>query len=290
MNPEFRADYFHDLKAKAAFERYAISIFRLDFAKWKAKGLWDKKYIAFSAFAGEECIASICVYPSEMTVEGRKELWAQLLTVGTLPEYRKQGIQRELWKRVQEWIDDRCSMTFLFTDETAAGFYEQLGFKREKEFIQRLIYSPAGGSIPIPRRKLDLDCDADFALVKRLVETREPVSDKLGFINPNLTLFMLLYVDNENCYYNEYLDTLMVMKQDDDRLTIYDIISARMPDWKEIAGLFRGMGIKTIDFMFCTDRLGLNDVEKIELKDGILFVSDSFSVGGDIIFPATIKA
>ena len=98
MKIEYRSDYFDDPSAKASFERYAKKIFGLDFSRWKARGLWDNQYKPFSAFAEGECVASICVYPSEMRVDGVKRKGAQLLTVGTFPEYRLQGIQKEIWK------------------------------------------------------------------------------------------------------------------------------------------------------------------------------------------------
>lgn len=100
MKIEYRSDYFDDPDAKASFERYAIAVFGLDFTRWKERGLWDDQYKPFSAFVDGECVASICVYPSDMKVDGKKKLGAQLLTVGTLPDYRKIGIQREIWKRV----------------------------------------------------------------------------------------------------------------------------------------------------------------------------------------------
>jgi hypothetical protein len=73
---KMNSDYFNEPDAKASFERYAKKIFGLDFSRWKARGLWDDQYKPFSAFVGGECIASICVYPSEMRVGGVKR-WGE---------------------------------------------------------------------------------------------------------------------------------------------------------------------------------------------------------------------
>jgi len=150
---EMRSDYFGDPEALAAFESYARAVFGLDFGLWKAKGLWDPGYVAFSAFAGDACVASLCVYPSEMRVAGARRRGAQLLTVGTLPEYRGRGIQHELWRAAAAWIDRRCDFAFLFTDDSTAGFYEKLGFRRLAEHAEVIPLPVGSGARTGPNRK-----------------------------------------------------------------------------------------------------------------------------------------
>ena len=116
MKIEFRSHYFDDSRALASFESCTKKIFDLDFSRWKQKGLWDKDYTPFSAFINGECVASICVYPSKMKINGKTKKGAQLLTVGTLPDFRLKGIQREIWKRAYNWISEECDFVFLFTD------------------------------------------------------------------------------------------------------------------------------------------------------------------------------
>ena len=103
MNPEFRSRFFEDARAQAAFETCARRVFGLDFTRWKQKGLWDPQYTPFAAFVDGKCVASLCVYPSATLVGGQERQGAQLLTVGTLPEFRRRGLQRELWTRASDW-------------------------------------------------------------------------------------------------------------------------------------------------------------------------------------------
>ena len=290
MSIQYKSHYFHDPAAKAAFLKYAYSVFELDFTRWIERGLWSDEYVPFSAFDGDKCVAAICVYPSEMTVEGERKRWAQLLTVGTLPEYRLLGIQRELWKRAQEWISGFTDTVFLFTDETAAGFYEKLGFKRQREFFEVIKLPPVSETEGLKFRKLDVNNEADFAILKRLAYKREPVSEKLGFKNPNLLLFMFLYVFRDWTYYLEDSDTVIAIREEDDCLIVYDILAENMPDFNWIAGFLGSFGKQEAEFRFCTDRLGLQNTEKREVKDSILIVSDNFSVGGEFLFPYSIRA
>ncbi|TKJ40236.1 hypothetical protein CEE37_07885 [candidate division LCP-89 bacterium B3_LCP] len=290
MTIKYRTHYFSDAKAKGSFERYAYSIFGLDFGRWKDRGLWDDQYIPFSAFVDGECIASICVFPSEITINGRREKWAQLLTVGTLPEYRLQGIQRELWERAHDWIKQHCQLTFLFTDDSAAGFYDKLGFKRPAERFDRVKYSSSSHSDMSRFRKLNVASDADFAILNRLAHSREPVSDRLGFENPNLLLFMLLYPHQEQLYYLEDMDIVVVAEDAGERLRVYDIIAERTPRLEDIDFFLSHFQKEEIEFMFCTDRHDVSNPQKIEVTDSILFVTDEFQLDGDFIFPATIRA
>lgn len=290
MTLQYKSHYFHDPAAKSAFLKYAHSVFELDFTRWIERGLWSEEYVPFSAFVGDKCIAAICVYPSEMTVDGRQEKWAQLLTVGTLPEHRLQGIQRELWRRAQEWISGFTDTTFLFTDETAAGFYEKLGFKRQREFFDIIKLPQVSETQQAKFRKLNVDNETNFAILKRLAHDREPVSEKLGFKNPNLLLFMFLYLFRDETYYLEDSDTVIVARTEGNRLIIYDILAEQMPDFNEIASFFGHFRKQEVEFRFCTDKLDLHNTGKLEVKESILIVSDNFSLEGKFLFPYSIRA
>jgi ribosomal protein S18 acetylase RimI-like enzyme len=277
MKIEYRDDYFDDPDAKASFERYAKKIFGLDFSRWKARGLWDDQYKPFSAFDGEECVASICVYPSEMRVGGAKRKGAQLLTVGTLSEYRSQGIQREIWKGVHAWIQQKCDFTFLFTDESAAGFYERLGLRRQAEHYDVVSCPQLVGQDEVRFKKLDLEQDNDYAIVERLARERGMVSHRLGFFNPKLLLFMFLYVYQGWSYYIESIDTVVVAEETEDRLRIHDIVARKMPKLRDIETFLAQFKKKEIEFLFCTDRLGLDQpTTKKKVEEDVLFVSEDF--------------
>ena len=95
-----RSHYFGEPAAKTAFKDFAQEIFGLDFTPWETRGLWDDLYVPYSIFDGEKVVANMCVYPSEMTVRGSRQSGLELLTVGTLPAYRKRGLQRKIWEAV----------------------------------------------------------------------------------------------------------------------------------------------------------------------------------------------
>lgn len=287
---EYRSHYFDDETSKASFERCTKKVFGLDFSLWKDRGLWDDQYRPFSAFVDGECVASICVYPSAMKVAGEDKRGAQLLTVATLPEYRLRGIQRELWHQAKNWIRQECDFVYLFTHDDAAGLYHSLGFLRPREFTD-IIQSPRPDSAVAPNvRKLDPSLDSDFAILERLANEREMVSDRLGFFNPKLLLFMFLYVYPERSYYVEALDAVVAADVTATRVRIHDIVAKETPRLADISPTLGHFAKDEVEFLFCTDRLGLDQSRKEEVKDDILFVDDEFRLDGEFVFPYSIRA
>lgn len=290
MKIEYRSDYFGDAAAKASFERYAMMVFGLDFGRWKDRGLWDSRYLPFSAFVDGECVASICVYPSDMIIDGKKAKGAQLLTVGTLPEYRLRGIQRALWRQTNKWITAHCDFTFLFTDDSAAGFYRKLGLTRQQEFSE-VVERPASSAAEKMRfRKLCIECDTDFTILRHLAHEREPVSERLGFRNPNLLLFMFLYYYRDSSYYLEDLDAVVVAEEAGNLLRIHDVVAKNTPRLADLGPFLARFQQRKIEFLFCTDRLEIEGTKKREVEESLLFVSDDFTLAGQFMFPSSIRA
>jgi len=290
MKIEYRNNYFNDFKATQSFERYAMEIHNLDFSLWKSKGLWDKKYIAFSAFSAGECIASICVYPSEMKIDGIKKKGAQLLTVGTLPEYRLKGIQKKIWQSVQDWTSQTCDFVFLFTDESAAGFYENLGLKRLPEYIETTKCPRPRLQFKQPFKKLYLENEDDYKILERLSKEREMVSNRVGFKNPNLLMFMFLYVYHDKAFYIEEIDTVVLIEVTETQLLVHDIIYAKKPCFSIIETFLSRFGKEEISFLFCTDQINITPHICTRVSESILFVSSTLQLEGKCIFPYSIRA
>ena len=250
--------------------------------------MWDDRYTPFSAFEDGECVASICVYPSVMRVDGKDKSGAQLLTVGTLPEYRGRGIQKQLWRRAHEWLRTESDFVFLFTDEEAVGFYERLGLKRQPEYTE-IIPGPHHRGPSQRVRQLDPERDDDFALVEHLAREREVVSDRLGFLNPNLLLFMFLYEYGGWTFYLEDLDAVIVAEETARGVRIHDILARAIPSFREIGSFLSRFG-KDVEFLFCTDRLDVGSAGKRRVDDSVLMVSEDFTLRGEFVFPYSMRA
>ena len=284
-----RSHYSDDPAAKAAFKDFAREIFGLDFTPWETRGLWDKAYVPYSIFDRETVVANICVYPSVMTIEGETRSGLQLLTVGTLPTYRNQGLQRRLWEVIMAREVPHHDFVFLFT-ESAAGFYEKLGLRRQPEFFHRLSRPPRSSEAQMESRKLDPDDPKDFERLKALSNHRTPVSQKLGFENPNLLLFMLIGPYSDWLYVLPELDVVVVIEPTDESIRIHDIIGGSMPTIASIEGFLAGFRKPWVDLLFSPDQLGSIDFECHPLVEETLMTSVGFEMPETTLFPFSIRA
>ncbi len=283
-------NYFDRPEYLTAFKSYARDIFDLNFTRWEERGCWDREYIAFSAFDHRTCVASMCVYPSEVIIFEKAYRAVQLLTVGTRPSYRHRGIQRRLWENVRRWVRENGDFCFLFADNTAAGFYRKLGLRQMNEYSFRLETPLSSDSSTGNSRLLNPRDDQDFILLRRLAETRKPVSEKLGVLNPRLLLFMILYPYMNSCYYLEDLDAAVIIEQNSNSIAVNDIISADMPLLKDIASFLAGFGKRTIEFRFCPDLLQPGKISRHPISDDLLFVSPEYPGSSELLFPYSCRA
>lgn len=288
MSIRYVSHYFKDPIAKESFERYAIDIFNLDFFRWKEKGLWDDRYVPFSAFDGDKCVSSMCTYICDLIIEGIERRCIQLLTVGTLEAYRKKGIQRRLWTMIHECYSPECG-TFLFTDDSAAGFYEKIGFKRVDEYSEIARLNPSGES-DIKFVRLNMDQAEHYDIAYRISKERSFVSRRLGFKALNLLMFMFLYPYRNSGYYLPDLDCIVIAEDAEDRLRIHDIIASKMPAYHELEEFFCIFNKGEVEFLFHTDKLDVPVDRKLKITDDILLVDDNIALPDEPIFPYSIRA
>jgi hypothetical protein len=64
-----------------------------------------------------------------------------------------------------------------------------------------------------------------------------------------------------------------------------------MPKLSDIEFFFAQFKKEEIEFLFCTDRLSLDQTaKKKRFTDDLLFVSENFELDGEFIFPSSIRA
>ena len=103
MNLSYREDYWDSPELKEQFLSFLIQIHGLDLSRWDKMGFWDRKYRPFSYFDGDSLISNVCIYSMDMTIQGQRRLVAQVSAVGTLPEYRRKGLNIELTQKAMDW-------------------------------------------------------------------------------------------------------------------------------------------------------------------------------------------
>ena len=287
MDFKLRQRYWDDPDARAAFKKFILKIHNLDFTKWESRGYWDHAYTPFSFFEGETVVASVCVYLLDATVNGAHTRVAQISGVGTLPEWRRRGLNRQLTDIGLEWAHGKHDGVFLFSDTDAMLFYERCGFSPVHEFVETATLDP------VPRRagaiKLDPDRKQDLDTIYEYARTRAPVSDRFSVLNAKLVMFHVLYGLGDCVYQIPDLDCLVFYKRENKVLNIYDIVGKQIPAFDELYPYLAEPDDRVIEFHFSTDKLGLENTGTRQLVGNNPYVRGKFPIERPV-FPYTSRA
>jgi GNAT superfamily N-acetyltransferase len=287
MNLEFRTGYWDDLEARSAFKEFMVAIHGLDFSEWESAGYWDDAYTPFSFFEGDAVVSSVCIYLLDAVIDGEAARLAQISGVGTLPGWRRRGLNRRLTEMGLDWAQGKQSGVFLFADGPAVPFYEQCGFRpidESIEFVEAVPVPTQGGAV-----KLDPGKEDERDRIHGYARRRAPVSDRFGVLNDKLVMFHALYTLREHIFEIPDLDCIVFCRREQGRLCLFDIVGERIPTLEELYPYIADTDDRIIEFHFHADKLGLNRAGTRRLDGNNPFVRGAFPVEKPV-FPFTSRA
>ncbi|MET0389102.1 MAG: GNAT family N-acetyltransferase, partial [Polyangiales bacterium] len=190
--------------------------------------------------------------------------------VGTSPELRGRGLQRQLMPRLLEQARPE-DLVFLFANEAVVDFYPRFGFrrKREHQFGLPLMAAPAAA----PLRKLDLASADDRATLQRIAARAQPVTERIGAADYGTTV--LFYWSN---FYPDALrhapeaDAIFAVQQLGDTLHVHDVLAPALVDLVGHVPRLIDAPIRQLALGFSPDRYGLGATPLGEYTESPLFV------------------
>jgi GNAT superfamily N-acetyltransferase len=286
----FREAYWGDMAARRAFQRFLVEIHGLDLHDWEAAGYWDDDYRPFSYFDGQgRVVSSVCCYSLETVLRGSRSRAAQISGVGTAPERRRLGLNRELTERALEWARRDHEFVFLFSDQDAVPFYERCGFLPQDQQMPHVRVSPREPRAGM--RALDVDLPADREQLLDRATRRAGVSSLLGVLNPKLFMFHALYTLRGLLFEIPELGLVIALRRDAARVTILDLVGPRIPRFEEIYPYLASPRTTEVAFHFVPDALALPEVQWHALPGDNLHVREGFPLRGErFLFPFTAHA
>jgi len=289
MKLTYQESYWDNQELKSEFIKFLIQIHNLDMTRWGKAGFWDVKYRPFSFFEGETLVSHLCIYSMEMMVLGERRKVAQVSAVGTLPEFRRQGLNFELTQKAMTWARKEHDFFFLFADEEALPFYKRCGFRMTDEYKTRIEVT---GEIPSAGiDKLDIERDDHRELIFRYASERAPVSDELGVFNPKLFMFWCLYYLKDNIYHVPSLDILVLYKRKNGIVTVYDIVGGTIPEFSQVYPFICSETDEAVEFLFMIDKMNLEDSQKVKVTENRTHFLGNFPLEDhEFIFPYTAHA
>jgi GNAT superfamily N-acetyltransferase len=287
MRHSLQTHYWDNVGAKQAFKNFILEIHGLDFTAWDGCGYWDEAYTPFSFFDRGRVVASVCIYLLDAVIEGRSTRLAQISGVGTLPQLRRKGLNRELTEIGLEWARGRHEGLFLFADEDAVPYYERCGFAPLVEHIEELPLTPQ--SARPGARRLELDDTNILQRIYDYAQRRAPVSDRFSVLNAKLVMFHVLNGLGQHAYEIPDLDCIAFFERTGGRVRLFDILAERIPTLDEIAPYLANEESCTLACHFHTSKLEAPGAKSVVLSGNNCHTRGTFPVDRPV-FPYTSRA
>jgi ribosomal protein S18 acetylase RimI-like enzyme len=218
-----------DLRWHDAFLDFVPEVFPgIGFREWYEHGGWDERYRVFACVEGQRIVASASLMRMDLVLGGAPVRGWQLGAVGTLPDYRQRGLQREILTRLLAHTDLR-DLVFLFANETVLEFYPRFGFERIREQRFGAEHRAAPQAEPLP--SLSFESASDRALLRRIATQARPTTSLFGARDyGGVVLWYWANFHRRNLRYVAAADALMVACQRGDTLTLLDVLASRPID------------------------------------------------------------
>ncbi len=284
----FVCNYQNDESIRKSFNELTNSIWEFDFEVWYQTGYWGEKCQLYSLLDGEKMVSHITVSIFDAVILGEKKTLVQLGTVMTDEAYRGQGLNRCLMEKVLVDWDDKCDFIYLFANESVLDFYPKFGFSAVEEF--EAVRTSLREMTKIPFRQLDISTAEDLKLLDTITKNVHPVADLSILNNTGLIMFYCLGlgVFNDNLFYFEGLNAIVVAEYDELNLIIHDVFAPNSVDMDIIVDSLRGEKTEQVTLRFTPQNKTNYQLENFKDEDLVLFVStrakDLFE-NNKLIFP-----
>jgi GNAT superfamily N-acetyltransferase len=292
------SDYKQIQKYRESFNELAKKVFKLDFKEWYDRGCWNDNYICYSYLDGDQVIANASINKMIITSNGKEYKALQIGTLMTHPDYRYQGLAGKLMNHIIDKYEKEYDFIYLFANGTVLDFYPKFGFERVQESSFTLMVSNLKKWV-VPKsaiRKLDINNEEDFQLMKQFATERIPVSSRFGVKNNEhlLTFYFILVFQNAT-YYLEAEDAIVLFKRENNRLHIFDIVCKKTIDLETVVNHLLSEDTEMVHFYFVPDSENKH-IQSALMKEpeDTLFVRALLEVLHDgeksILFPLTSHA
>ncbi|MBK5346124.1 GNAT family N-acetyltransferase [Bacillus sp. TH44] len=228
------------------------------------KGYWDYTYKALSFIEDDKVIANVAAFSLPLLINGEKINAAGIQSVMTHLNFRKQGLMTRLLNKMIKEIDKQFECAFLFTE--TPELYKSFGFQIVQEYLMTIQYDNKINKDSI-LRKLDFYNEEDRNLINEIIENSQRLSNMFSTINYRSSFYLKMYdlKWNEKLYYSKKLDAMIVYEVENEKLKLYGVFAPVLPILDELCEEISESFTK-IEFYFCPDQLGIDDVQYTELQ------------------------
>ena len=210
---ELISDYMMDDTYRHMLNELTRNTFGFDFESWVTNGYFEGDYIPYSFMDEGRIVSNVSANRMKLMQNGSVKYYVQIGTVMTDESYRGQGLAAKLIKRVINEYEQECDGIYLFSNLSALGFYQKMGFKVENQYRYYVKdeYCHSDKSIDGFKPIKDLDDD----IKKKYLDYVRNSAYQSSFEQINKYGLQMFYTAGmDNVYYADDIDSFIVMEQD----------------------------------------------------------------------------
>ncbi|SDN15554.1 GNAT family N-acetyltransferase [Bacillus sp. OK048] len=269
----FVKGYRENEPLRDSFNQLATKTFGIDFEIWYRNGFWTDKYQPYSFTDNGKIVANVSVNILNLVINNEEKQAVQIGTVMTHPDYRNQGLAKQLMDKVLKDYSN-VDLIYLFANDSVLDFYPKFGF----ESVEEIQFSMDYGHVPsnqVRVRKLDGRKPDDLAFINNLAARRHPISRIFGTTSTEeLLMFYCVMVFSQDLYYLEEEQALVIYQIDENVLHLYDLVSMEKVKVLDILSKISNENINQIVFHFTPDENELELEKQSYHSDTVLFVKN----------------
>jgi GNAT superfamily N-acetyltransferase len=222
----------------------------------RAAGLgfpWTRASTPFVRWEDGRAVGHVGVIELPLVIGGRERRVGSIHAVCTDPERRGRGVGAALMQEALAACRDRYETVVLTT--MIPDYYTRFGFRPVREHAFSRALPPAA---PGPGGRALTEAPDDLKSLRRLLERRAPVSERLGSLENGVVFavaVLLTWGDLARLWYHAALDAITVHEVRDRTLLLYDVVASSMPPLPALAAAIGGGADRILTF-FAPDRLG----------------------------------
>ena len=264
---------------EAMFDDLIQEVFGFSFIPWFEYELWDDKYESYSIIEDGIMLSNVCIFKSDLLINGEKAPAIQFGAVATRKAERGKGLSRLLMEHVLSLYPN--TPAYLFANPSVVDFYPKFGFRQVQTYIPEI-------SLELNNAKsASVKCGLDDAILEEILSNRNIYSSVVDCTNSqSIQMFHLIMSYSEDIYYLPNSGVIVAATAKDGRLFLADVVSRHPVTFENIARELPFSGIHTVEFGFCPDMLNVTPTWKLaDMKSDPFFVRSSWNLTKEIRFP-----
>lgn len=267
----YNSNVLSNEQRRISFNELAKKIFGLDLENWYQNGYWGKSYIPHVLLDKNHVVANVSVNIIDTVWQNQRKSYVQLGTVMTDTDYRNKGLARFLINKILEEWKDKCDAIYLFANESVLDFYPKFGFVMASEYQSAMPIYKTQGIV----KKLDMSLPQDRELLLSKYAQSNPFSALPMIDNVGLLMFYCSQFMNNNVYYVEKCDAIVIAEYKDDSLLCYDIFCSNDKELSDILSIMAIENTKSVLFGFALKHACNYKNSQLNEGDTTLFVLSS---------------